>query len=155
MILIADRSIRTLKELGRKRVFQAESGKRGEGGKKHGRRGAHLTMKVPLGTEVWREAAGGSRELIAELIEDGGSAVAARGGIGGWGNARFATSVQRAPRIAQRGQQGERANLILELKLLADVGIVGAQSDKTQQQQHRRHHADLAPGSATLCLRHS
>jgi len=125
VILIADRSIRTLKELGRKRVFQAESGKRGEGGKKHGRRGADLVMKVPLGTEIWREAAGGTRELIAELIEDGGSAVAARGGIGGWGNARFATSVQRAPRIAQRGQQGEGANLILELKLLADVGIVG------------------------------
>src|SRR5438132_7936017 len=67
VILIADRSIRTLKELGRKRVFQAESGKRGEGGKKHGRRGDDLVMKVPLGTEIWREAAGGTGQLIAEL----------------------------------------------------------------------------------------
>src|SRR3989442_10083569 len=125
IILLADRSVRTLKELGRKRVFQAESGRRGEGGKKHGRRGATLVLKVPLGTEIWRGGESGSRELIAELIEDGSSSVVARGGIGGWGNARFATSVQRAPRIAQRGQRGEEAFLVLELKLLADVGIVG------------------------------
>ena len=125
IILLADRSVRTLKELGRKRVFQAESGRRGEGGKKHGRRGATLVLKVPLGTEIWRGGESGSRELIAELIEDGSSSVVVRGGIGGWGNARFATSVQRAPRIAQRGQRGEEAFLVLELKLLADVGIVG------------------------------
>src|SRR5438876_1797179 len=125
IILLADRSVRTLKELGRKRVFQAESGGRGEGGKKHGRRGATLVLKVPLGTEIWRGGESGSRELIAELIEDGSSSVVVRGGIGGWGNARFATSVQRAPRIAQRGQRGEEAFLVLELKLIADVGIVG------------------------------
>jgi len=82
-------------------------------------------LKVPLGTEIWRGGESGSRELIAELIEDGSSSVVVRGGIGGWGNARFATSVQRAPRIAERGQRGEEAFLVLELKLLADVGIVG------------------------------
>ena len=125
VILLADRSFRTLKELGRKRIFQAEAGKRGEGGKKHGRRGAPLVLKVPLGTEAWREGENGSRELIAELVEEGSSAVVARGGLGGWGNARFATSVQRAPRIAQRGQLGEEVTLVLELKLIADVGIVG------------------------------
>jgi GTPase len=125
VILVADRSVRTLKELGRKRIFHAESGGRGEGGKRHGRSGVPLILKVPLGTEVWREAEGGPRRLIAELIEDGSSAIVARGGMGGWGNARFATSVQRAPRIAQRGQRGEDADMVLELKLLADVGIVG------------------------------
>jgi GTP-binding protein len=125
VILLADPSVRTLKELGRKRVFQAEHGRRGEGGKKHGRRGPPLVLRVPLGTEIWRGGETGSRELIAELIEDGSSSIVARGGIGGWGNARFATSVQRAPRIAQYGQRGEEADLVLELKLLADVGIVG------------------------------
>ena len=125
VILVADPSVRTLKELGRKRIFEAEPGGRGEGGNKHGRRGASLELKVPLGTEVWREDERGSSELIAELVDEGSSAVAAKGGMGGWGNARFATSVRRAPRIAQRGQRGEEAKLVLELKLLADVGIVG------------------------------
>src|SRR5207249_8312849 len=125
VILVADPSVRTLKELGRKRIFEAEPGGRGEGGNKHGRRGASLELKVPLGTEVWREDERGSSELIAELVDEGTSAVAAKGGIGGWGNLRFATSVRRAPRIAQRGQRGEEAKLVLELKLLADVGIVG------------------------------
>jgi len=125
VILVADRSVRTLKEIGRKRVFRAEAGGRGEGGNKHGRRGESLVLKVPPGTETWREAGSGSRELVGELIEDGTSLVVARGGMGGWGNARFATSVRRAPRIAQRGQRGEEADLVLELKLLADVGIVG------------------------------
>src|SRR2546428_3872897 len=125
VILVADRSVRTLKEVGRKRVFQAEAGARGEGGKKHGRRGDSLLLKVPLGTEVWREDERAAQELIAELVEEGGLAVVAKGGAGGWGNARFATSVQRAPRIGQRGQRGEEAKLVLELKLLADLGIVG------------------------------
>src|SRR5205809_3670860 len=125
VILMADRSVRTLKEVGRKRVFQAEAGARGEGGKKHGRRGDSLLLKVPLGTEVWREDERAAQELVAELVEEGGLAVVAKGGAGGWGNARFATSVQRAPRVGQRGQRGEEAKLVLELKLLADVGIVG------------------------------
>jgi GTP-binding protein len=64
-------------------------------------------------------------EVAGELLEPGSALVAARGGAGGWGNARFATSVRRAPRIAQRGQRGEEARLILDLKLLADVGIAG------------------------------
>jgi len=125
VILVADTSVRTLKELGRKRIYAAEAGGRGEGNNKHGRRGESLVLRVPLGTEIWRLNDGESRQLLAELIEQGSSAVVARGGMGGWGNARFATSVRRAPRIAQRGQSGEEAHLVLELKLLADVGIVG------------------------------
>jgi GTPase len=125
VILRADRSVRTLKELGRRRVFRADAGRPGDGGKRYGRRGESLVLRVPLGTEVWREVEDGRRELIGEMLEEGSSLVAAQGGIGGWGNARFATSVQRAPRIAQRGQRGEDVTLVLELKLIADVGIVG------------------------------
>jgi len=125
VVFLADRSVRTLKELGRRRIYRAEAGRLGEGGKRHGRRGQALVIKVPLGTEVTRLGEDGRREQLGELVEEGASCVAARGGAGGWGNARFATSVRRAPRIAQRGQRGERARLVLDLKLLADVGIVG------------------------------
>ncbi len=78
-----------------------------------------------MGTEVWRVLAGGGREKICDLLREGDEVLVARGGAGGWGNARFATSTNRAPRIAQRGQEGEEARLLLELKLLADVGLVG------------------------------
>jgi GTP-binding protein len=84
-----------------------------------------LVLKVPPGTEVRRKTSGADAELIGELLEAGSTVVAARGGAGGWGNSRFATSVRRAPRIAQRGQAGEEARILFDLKLLADVGIVG------------------------------
>jgi GTP-binding protein len=125
VVIVADRSVRTLKELGRRRIYRAEAGRPGEGGKRHGRRGQALLIRVPLGTEVTRLGEDGGREQLGELVEEGGSLAAASGGAGGWGNARFATSVQRAPRIAQRGQRGEGGRLALDLKLLADVGIVG------------------------------
>lgn len=125
VVFVANRSVRTLKELGRRRIYRAETGRPGEGGKRHGRRGRALLIKVPLGTEVARLGEDGGRERLGELVEEGASLVAASGGAGGWGNSRFATSVQRAPRIAQRGQRGEGTRLVLDLKLLADVGIVG------------------------------
>ena len=125
VIIVADGSVRTLKEFGRRRVYQAEAGRPGEGGKRHGRRGRSLTLKVPPGTEVTRLVEDGSRERVGEVVDPGDSLVVAAGGVGGWGNARFATSVKRAPRIAQRGQRGEEVKLVLDLKLLADVGIVG------------------------------
>jgi len=125
VIIVADRSVRTLRELGRRRTYRAETGIPGEGGKRQGRRGQSLVIKVPLGTEVARLGEDGGREQLGEVVAEGASLMAARGGAGGWGNARFATSVQRAPRIAQRGQRGEEARLVLDLKLLADVGIVG------------------------------
>jgi GTPase len=125
VIIVADGSVRTLKEFGRRRVYQAEAGRPGEGGKRHGRRGRSLTLKVPPGTEVTRLVEDGSRERVGEVVAPGASLVVAAGGVGGWGNARFATSVKRAPRIAQRGQRGEEVRLVLDLKLLADGGIVG------------------------------
>lgn len=125
VVLVADRSVRTLKEIGRRRIFRAERGQHGQGSGKHGRRGQDLTLRLPTGTEVWRLSENGDRERLGDLVSEGDRLVVARGGIGGWGNTRFTTSVNRAPRIAQRGQKGEEARLRLDLKLLADVGIAG------------------------------
>ncbi len=125
VILIADRSVRTLKELGRKRIYRAGRGKHGEGSDRHGRRGSDLVIRIPVGTEVmwWTEE--GSWERLADLVEKGQQLITAEGGRGGWGNARFSSSTHRAPRIAQRGQAGRERRVRLDLKLLADVGLVG------------------------------
>ena len=125
MILLADRSVRTLKELGRRHTYRAERGVHGQGSDKHGRRGESLFIRVPVGTQVSAVTDGGSAEMIGDLIEAGQQLLVAKGGLGGWGNARFKSSTNQAPRIAQRGQEGEEARLRLDLKLLADVGIVG------------------------------
>ncbi len=125
VILEADRSVRTLKELGRRRVYRAEHGLGGQGSDKHGRNGEDLVLKVPPGTQVSEISAETDTVFRGDLTEHGQRLLVARGGIGGWGNARFATSVHQAPRIAQKGQAGEEVRLRLDLKLLADVGIVG------------------------------
>jgi GTP-binding protein len=92
----------------------------------HGRRGKDLVIRVPVGTEVRRrQEEKGDLFLVGDLTEAGQTLVIARGGLGGSGNAHFATSTNQAPRIAQRGQKGEEATLVLDLKLLSDVGILG------------------------------
>jgi GTP-binding protein len=125
VVLVGDRSVRTLREMGRRTVYRAERGQHGMGAGKHGRNGKDLTIRVPLGTEVRVVGVDGSLVKEGDLVSDGEKLAVARGGIGGWGNPRFATSVLRAPRIAQRGQVAEEKRLVLDLKLLADVGIVG------------------------------
>jgi len=90
-----------------------------------GRRGKDLVIRVPVGTEVRCRGKEGEVALIGDLREAGQTLVVARGGLGGWGNAHFATSTNQAPRIAQRGQKGQEARLDLDLKLLSDVGILG------------------------------
>ncbi len=122
MIIVADGSVRTLKEMGRKRVYKAERGRNGLGSNKSGRRGGNLVIRVPAGTEV-RDVKEG--KLLSDLNDVGKSVAVARGGIGGRGNTWFARAVYRAPRIAQRGQVGEEREVQLDLKLLADVGVVG------------------------------
>ncbi|MBI4286124.1 MAG: GTPase ObgE [Chloroflexi bacterium] len=106
-------------------VYRAEDGKNGRGKKQHGKNGADLDLKVPVGTVVLKKESVGEGGVIADLWEPGQLAVIARGGKGGRGNVRFATSTQQAPRIAERGEAGEEAAVILELRLIADVGIIG------------------------------
>jgi GTP-binding protein len=125
VILLADRSVRTLKELGRRRFYRAAPGKPGQGSDKHGRKGEDMVLRVPPGTQVIELDDDGNEAVRGDLTSHDARLLVARGGIGGWGNARFATSVHQAPRIAQSGQRGEEVRLRLDLKLLADVGIVG------------------------------
>ncbi len=122
VVIVADSSASTLRELGGRRQYKAERGQHGGGSRKRGRRGRDVVLRVPVGTEV-REAEGGV--LLADLEEVGQSVVVARGGLGGKGNAWFARADYQAPRIAQRGQAAEETKVDLDLKLLADVGIVG------------------------------
>jgi GTP-binding protein len=122
VILVADRSRSTLLQFRHHERFVAERGRHGQGSDKTGRSGEDREIQVPVGTVVLD--ADGTRSL-ADLTEAGQRFVAATGGRGGRGNASFSSSVQRAPTRRERGQPGERVTLRLELKLLADVGLVG------------------------------
>jgi GTP-binding protein len=120
VVLVCDAQRRDLSALGRSRHFRAGRGKHGKGKRQHGERGEDRVIAVPPGTVV--RGVDGSE---AELMEDGQRLVVARGGSGGHGNKRFATSTRQAPRFAEKGLEGESGEIELRLKLLADVGLVG------------------------------
>lgn len=122
VVLYVDPHLNTLYRFSRKRHFKAARGEHGRGKNQHGAAGADLRIPVPPGTVVYDADSG---ELLGDLTEPGQELVVARGGRGGRGNARFATSTNQAPRIAEHGEPGEERWLRLELKLLADVGVVG------------------------------
>ncbi|MEW6324808.1 MAG: GTPase ObgE [Nitrospirota bacterium] len=122
VILAADPQLHTLLDLTYQQRYVAQRGGHGQGKDCHGRSGKDRTIAVPVGTVVYDDATG---EPIADLAVPGQTIVIAKGGRGGRGNARFATPTHRAPRRADPGEPGEERNLRLELKLLADVGIVG------------------------------
>src|SRR5688500_17855964 len=105
-----------------KHHFRAESGGRGTGSRKHGKAGRDLELHVPPGTVV-RDLAG--NDLIADLVARDQNVMVARGGRGGLGNTHFATSTNQAPSHAQKGEPGEERKLKLELRLIADIGLVG------------------------------
>lgn len=122
VVLRVDPQRSSLSDLRDRRVLKATAGANGAGKDRVGRSGADLVVAVPPGTVV-RDVASG--EVVADLVAAGQEVVVARGGMSGRGNARFATSTHRAPRIAEDGQPGEQRELELELKLIADVGLVG------------------------------
>jgi len=122
IFLEVDPGLSTLEGFKYRRHYKAERGQHGMGKDMHGRRGDDLVLRLPAGTIV-RDAETG--ELLADLKEQGQRVLAARGGRGGRGNARFAGAHNRVPRIAEKGEPGEEKWLKLELKLLADVGLVG------------------------------
>jgi GTP-binding protein len=121
--LVASAHLNTLIQFQRKVHFKAERGEHGRGKDQFGKSGEDLFIQVPTGTVVFDAETG---ELIADLTEDGQKALVARGGRGGRGNASFATPTNQAPRIAEKGEPGQERWLRLELRLIADVGIVGA-----------------------------
>ena len=125
VVLRASHDVSTLRDFRYRRRYHAEHGAPGAGARMHGRSGADLGVTVPVGTQVRRRKPDGSLELIADLDQDGGELVAVHGGLGGRGNARFTSATNQAPHIAEHGQRGEEADLVLDLKLLADVGFVG------------------------------
>jgi GTPase len=120
VVLVCDSSKRDLGALRGSKHFRAERGGHGEGSNRHGGRGEHLEIPVPVGTQA--EAVDGSR---IDLVESGQRAVVAHGGRGGHGNKRFATSTRQAPRFAEKGNAGEAGWIEVQLKLLADAGLVG------------------------------
>ncbi len=120
--LEADRHLNTLISFQGRRRFKAERGGHGQGKNKQGGKGKDVTLSVPPGTLVRDDESG---ELLADLKSPGERVLVAPGGRGGLGNAAFASPTNQAPRIAERGEEGQSRWLVLELKLLADVGIVG------------------------------
>ncbi len=122
VIIRSDRNLTTLMDFRYKRNYRAENGENGKGAKKTGKRGNDTLLRVPCGTVIKDAGAGG---IIADLIDHTTEIIVARGGKGGKGNAEFATSTNQAPRIATKGKEGEERTIELELKLIADVGLVG------------------------------
>ena len=121
VVLRVNDNLSTLMDFRYKRKYTAPNGQDGQGARCHGKRGENLVIQVPRGTVV-RDAATG--EIIKDM-SDSEDFILCKGGRGGWGNKHFATPTRQAPRFAKSGGPGEEHEVILELKLLADVGLVG------------------------------
>ena len=122
IVFQADPGMKTLMDFRYKKRYRAGSGQNGAGSNKTGKNGEDLVLKVPVGTMIKDS----ERDIIiADLTEAGQRVVVAKGGKGGKGNSRFTSSVRQAPTFAERGYEGEERWLVLELKLLADVGLIG------------------------------
>ena len=122
VIIRADYNLHTLLDSRYKKIFKAKNGKHGEGAKKSGKSGADIIIRVPCGTVIIDAL---SKEIVTDLVENGQSVIAANGGKGGRGNQHFATPTNRTPRHAEDGRPGETKEILFELKLIADVGLVG------------------------------
>ena len=122
VIFICDPHMRSLYDFTRRKHIRAQRGEHGKGANKSGKNGRDVEIKVPAGTQLYSDETG---ELIGEITTDQDRLVVAQGGKGGRGNARFATATHQAPREWEQGQLGQEMHILLELKLIADVGLVG------------------------------
>lgn len=122
VIFVADSNLRTLMDLKFKRIYQAENGQNGMKRNRYGKKGEDLYVKVPVGTLIIDKESG---HLMKDLREEGDSVVAAKGGRGGRGNVHYKSSIRQAPNFAEAGDPAKERDIILELKLLADVGLLG------------------------------
>ncbi len=120
VVFVVDEGINTLLDFKNRRKFKAPDGDNGQGRKFAGKTGEDLRIRVPRGTVI-KDLAG----RVVHDMSDGKDYIAAKGGRGGWGNTRFATATRQAPRFAKNGFEGEQFDLVLELKMLADVGLAG------------------------------
>ncbi len=122
VVLEADQNLRTLLDFRYRQQVKAPRGAHGQGKNSKGHVGQDIIVKVPLGTQIYEVEKG---DLLADLVQSGQRVVVARGGQGGMGNTHFSNARCRAPRIAEKGEPGEEVNLLLELKVVADIGLVG------------------------------
>ncbi|MFA7277881.1 MAG: GTPase ObgE [Candidatus Gracilibacteria bacterium] len=125
VIIIAKDNTRTLTNLNNEKIFRAGNGKPGQDDNMHGRNGTDLYIPVPVGSQVYTL---NKTQLLADLTEENQEVVIAKGGRGGYGNVHFVSSRFQAPKIAELGEEGEDIELAIELKLIADVGIIGLPS---------------------------
>jgi len=125
VIIMADSTVTSLREFMPKKVYRAADGKDGKGKRQHGKKGENLILTVPVGTVVAYKTQIGDDTLISDLEQPDQQIVVVKGGKGGWGNAHFASSTNQAPQIARKGEVGEEHSIILEMRLIADVGIIG------------------------------
>jgi GTP-binding protein len=122
VVVVAENGVDSLSALAHRKFWRADRGRHGSGSNRHGRSGKDLTITVPPGTVVIDSE---NRFVLKDLAEPGERFVAARGGKGGWGNAHFKSSTNQAPRQCTPGEEGEQRRLIFELKVIADVGLIG------------------------------
>lgn len=122
VVFVADKGVNTLIDFRYKRKYAAENGGNGRDGNRNGKNGADLEVKVPVGTLIKDTK---SEKIICDLKVEGQRMVVAKGGIGGWGNVHFATATRQTPKFAKSGTPGDEREITLELKLIADVGLLG------------------------------
>lgn len=125
VVVVGDENVNTLLDYRYNKNFRAENGKAGSGAKKTGGGGEDVTLRLPLGTEIFHLQKDGKKIKLADITEHGEKLILAKGGRGGKGNVNFATSINQAPRHATPGKQTQTMQLELVLKLMADVGLVG------------------------------
>ena len=125
VLVRADEATDSLRRYRQRKIYKAGNGRNGSGNKKQGKSGEDLVLLVPLGTIVTVNSDTEGNKLLADLEKAGDEVIVARGGRGGWGNTHFTSSTNQAPHIAQRGEPGEENAVHMEMRLIADVGIIG------------------------------